>query len=1104
MSKNSRQNGRRKSGDPSQRKLHEVVASLFTTSTPTSSQSGPSKGFRPRESLPRPTGKATSKATAPMRGGREVIVVSNSSDRGHVDKPIVISSDSASISAGPAASTSRSHITISSDSVSESKTNSHNVHSVPAPVRILRPRSVFLSSSEAPARPQRRQRLTMSKTKPPVKRKHDDSEDEPAQEPVYVSRQPPSSRSAVASPPARPLAPKDNVPSFRGRVESHRKSSPFKKARLSSPEPMPDAPSSGNDADVEELIPSSQSDEQELCVPKAAVKNPQEVKESVHKWRQEAVPAEPILEQFPPEDHFTHFTEPEMQTDPDVAMADSVPLPTVELTKGSVTPRSEAEVSTLLHLRSSRSTLSSSHWEAPTSDAGVLPATLPAAASAPPAPISADYLSISPPPLDLPPRPPTPVALSMETKTAQIVADIRAQAEARDDESFDQDVPLEFKDLESSSDEDDGFLQLMTNIRGKGKASRMPSLSSSPLSNLDSSPQPQRQSARYNLRRKFLGPKPAVSKSPLTPAAHSVRKPRRAVDPLEQLLKEKRLADKRGNGSKALLAAEAAASSPSQSKLEMRLEMDAEEESDADPAWADEDAAMQVVQQGARGLTLKSSSPVPADAAAKAEGETESADEDLEEADCEKILGAKGGKAVGKILANDRKNNYTITKGKKKQRVVGVPLWESPEDSPGGKADDDMQVESALPSLPSGLASNGHPIIFLLRRFVDSGDAQQLTAAINSGVLSLLGRQVLSYLLPWLFQIAVSNASLARSSHLALLRLCALDREPDFSTGCPFSLVVSALSYLGAKPDALEAQGWNLSTNVQSSTVDTTLRPERLDRLVSLITTFAQQRALSPNDVPDFILSLLLIGLDASASAQLKRDIAVAIEYLAHAIAAVSEAPSAIERNICAKIVDFAKTLTPVNKAHIFSLVIGGSPYTNRIARWVAYSLLLDSGIPPIESYSHLPALAPLIELLSPPSGSEGLFDIQGSSDNEDFYEDLACHVDILSKVLTSVDLYVAEEKQVAQKESVSMKFEDSLDDAKTKGNGKEKQPLEQIRILLEGLHGKIVDTRAAHLDRSRAKAALQQLAIRLHYQRIAGLRSTAKQRNLDGYFTSK
>lgn len=53
----------------------------------------------------------------------------------------------------------------------------------------------------------------------------------------------------------------------------------------------------------------------------------------------------------------------------------------------------------------------------------------------------------------------------------------------------------------------------------------------------------------------------------------------------------------------------------------------------------------------------------------------------------------------------------------------------------------------------------------------------------------------------------------------------------------------------------------------------------------------------------------------------------------------------------------------------------------------------------------------------------------------------------------------------------------------------------DRLRLTLEYT----VDTRAAHLDRSRAKAVLQRLNLRVHYQRVAALKS-GKPRTLRGY----
>ncbi|KAK7692726.1 hypothetical protein QCA50_004359 [Cerrena zonata] len=71
----------------------------------------------------------------------------------------------------------------------------------------------------------------------------------------------------------------------------------------------------------------------------------------------------------------------------------------------------------------------------------------------------------------------------------------------------------------------------------------------------------------------------------------------------------------------------------------------------------------------------------------------------------------------------------------------------------------------------------------------------------------------------------------------------------------------------------------------------------------------------------------------------------------------------------------------------------------------------------------------------------------------------------------------------------------------------RERSDLDMVKRLLDLLHGKIVDTRAAHLDRSRAKAALQQLSFRIHYQRQAYLQRGSggggkpRRKNLESYF---
>jgi hypothetical protein len=91
---------------------------------------------------------------------------------------------------------------------------------------------------------------------------------------------------------------------------------------------------------------------------------------------------------------------------------------------------------------------------------------------------------------------------------------------------------------------------------------------------------------------------------------------------------------------------------------------------------------------------------------------------------------------------------------------------------------------------------------------------------------------------------------------------------------------------------------------------------------------------------------------------------------------------------------------------------------------------------------------------------------------------------------------------------------------AVTEGSPRKKglMPLELVKTRLDAMHGRIglwlavhhwswfhspsvVDTRAAHLDRSRTKGAIQRLSMRIHYQRAA-LSKTGGQLRLGNFFS--
>ncbi|KAH9956890.1 hypothetical protein BC827DRAFT_732247 [Russula dissimulans] len=179
---------------------------------------------------------------------------------------------------------------------------------------------------------------------------------------------------------------------------------------------------------------------------------------------------------------------------------------------------------------------------------------------------------------------------------------------------------------------------------------------------------------------------------------------------------------------------------------------------------------------------------------------------------------------------------------------------------------------------------------------------------------------------------------------------------------------------------------------------------------------------------------------------------------------------------------ELTKPLSSSDQTLLLSFFTKGSPSSLHIARAVAYHVLTDLSFSPA---SHaLPPLGPLVTVLSNPDGPFGITD----STN---YDALTSRIGVLSVALSGIESYVAEEEAFRKLANVS-------DGSARK---KETGPLESIRVRLDAIHGKIFDTRAAHLDRSRAKGAIQRLSMRIHYQRVA-LSKTRGQSYLGDFFS--
>jgi hypothetical protein len=211
-----------------------------------------------------------------------------------------------------------------------------------------------------------------------------------------------------------------------------------------------------------------------------------------------------------------------------------------------------------------------------------------------------------------------------------------------------------------------------------------------PLRSREQSPSPSASGSHLSRSSASRSARAASDRGPVVSAQAQVkRQPKgKAYDPLEELLKEKRLADKRGKGGEALRLAEVALAG----KDALLEEMDEED-------WTNEDAARTAVAQ--REYMEKRSSPMANDF-----GINEMV---LDAEDKQRLFGEERGKAIEDILDGDRAKTQ---KEKENQKVFGVSLWS--EWIPG--MDNHMAIDSAVPMKE---LIGSHPVLRLVKAFVD-------------------------------------------------------------------------------------------------------------------------------------------------------------------------------------------------------------------------------------------------------------------------------------------------------------------------------------------------------------------------------------------------
>ncbi|KAJ7579294.1 hypothetical protein C8J56DRAFT_1110578 [Mycena floridula] len=582
------------------------------------------------------------------------------------------------------------------------------------------------------------------------------------------------------------------------------------------------------------------------------------------------------------------------------------------------------------------------------------PSTLPARPSTPssfpsqqhtPPPSEAPSHHISALQDDSPIRPINP-----EEKTAAIIARVQAEQIPPSPEV----APIVFNDELDDSSDDEGLNWLLGD-KGKGKEKAQPRDS------------PATSPTLARPRRSVAPPK----RGPVTVVKQKAAA-KKSVNPLDQLLKEKKTAEKNGRGEEAFKRAEEQIIASRSQSVFSASEVD--DLDDSMDNW------------GIEGFTMSSS-------------------------DRNRLLGKEAGQAISNILEADREmETLEVVK------EAGVPLFVQDDD------DSDVFMDSPCRIPSADFDAGDNAVLGLFKSSIERQAFAQACLLLDSRALANVQLDKFPSVVAYLCDIAFSTDS----SDLPFSALCFLLEMWSgtcITPGVSLLPIIDSLVRLGASPSILQSFGWTPSAGVESEQVDKTTREKVLFRIVALTAKCAEFRRLSQDEIPEIILMLLVIGLDPLCSDALKTDIISAISVMSHSLGAdetvelnvrVSETYFITakrfqqEVDVCNKILGLVIKLEPVNQALVVSLLNGGSRRAARIAQWVAYSLI--AGVKTIgqNQYGRLPPLMPILGAISGQNNS--VFKLHEATD----YVDVGLHTQICGVALSNIDAYITDVDQAS------------------------------------------------------------------------------------------
>ncbi|KAF9450407.1 hypothetical protein P691DRAFT_810348 [Macrolepiota fuliginosa MF-IS2] len=742
--------------------------------------------------------------------------------------------------------------------------------------------------------------------------------------------------------------------------------------------------------EVSSLVPSSLSEERELGPNRPEQKDIGAVKEAVDHWRQQALPPSPLTNVNSP-------VEPNM------------------------VPRPDLQSSTVYNADWNMAV--DSVYDATPSR----PSTSAATASIP-----------TPPSTDGPDEthPSLPIEiLDVNTKTEQIIRDIKARALARS-RTQEPSSPLSSVASLGGSDDEDDDLDVLAGL-GLGNNSK---LKSSLKARTPVKP------ARYNLRKPAAKTElskqgPALSlRHDTPPSPPSRRKP--TANPLDALLKEERAVNGR-NGMRSV---------DREAQLRDLASMNLDDESDDDD--------------------VNLNKPKPYVPMTSDDDGNPFIDDNQKEQVLEILQGDK--------LIEDEEEHL------RQQGEVGVALWGPSELCTMDSYDD---------TLPRLDYRGSDPTLQTFAQTVAHGDRALVHLVIQAGALELAnyadgGLDAVS----WLVDLAIS---FRRDN----LNLCASRILPNvlnnttFITSVPlFERTLSTLHTLNAELSTLERLGWAINRGLRGVILGDD-RCTVIERLLFHIMNAAKSRHLHRKEIPDILAALLLIGMEPSLSPEMRLQVSRVIHEVCESVGEPSNVDAEVESAICNKVLHLTQPYTLQNKLYALSFLSSGSGRVARVARSVAHAMLTDKSALLPSQYSALPPLSEIMAMLGVSSQDSlrpaGKFEIHEGTN----YVEMACWTFVLAIAITDIPQYLEQEESSRHTPSPS----------KSPAKERDQSLVLALHEKLYKIHGRIQDTRAAHLDRSRTKAILFQTAFRILYQYQAVVQHRRKSNhNIQSYFRRK